>query len=648
MIRRLRLIRGVGRFDAVDTAADVVLDGLVLVHAENGQGKTTLAAILRSLATGDPTPIIERRRLTAMHPPRVVLDCTGGPPDAVFQDGAWNRTLADMAIFDDAFVDANIHTGLELESRHRQNLHEVVLGVQGVELSQQILELVARIEDHNRSLREKAAAVPEATRVGFPILDFCALDERPGVEARIEATEKALAAARDAGAVRDHPLFEPLAIPAFDVDALTSLLNKGLPDLDAQAAAEVQAQVARLGSGSETWLSGGTRRLQADPDGGCPFCNQDVATSSLVAHYRTYFSDAYEALKADITAALQEVQRQHAAAAPAGLERAVRIAGERRAFWSSYCAVPEISIDTAAVVKAWTAAREAVVAALQAKQAAPLDPQMLDEAARSALAGFEGACTLVARVSRDLIASNEAVQAAKTRIEGARIETLEGDLRRLRATRNRHDPEVAALCNAYLAEKDAKTDTEVLKNRAKAALDDYRLSVFPACEDAVNEFLRRFGAGFVVDSLSSTGSRAGPTCTYDVLINGEPVPIARRAPKEGQPSFRNTLSAGDRRTLALAFFFASLDRNPRLGRTVVVIDDPISSLDEQRSLATVQEIRRVAERAGQVIVLSHDRPFLRRVWSAAGGTNRCALQLVGDGEGSTIRTLAVEGAPSSA
>jgi wobble nucleotide-excising tRNase len=45
------------------------------------------------------------------------------------------------------------------------------------------------------------------------------------------------------------------------------------------------------------------------------------------------------------------------------------------------------------------------------------------------------------------------------------------------------------------------------------------------------------------------------------------------------PSFRNTLSAGDRNALALAFFFASLERDPQRAQKIVVIDDPISSLD---------------------------------------------------------------------
>ena len=91
MINRIQLLRNVGLFDSVRPATNVHLARLTLIYAENGRGKTTLAAILRSLATGDAIPIAERRRLAAQNPPHVVLDCIGGPPDAMFQNNAWNR-----------------------------------------------------------------------------------------------------------------------------------------------------------------------------------------------------------------------------------------------------------------------------------------------------------------------------------------------------------------------------------------------------------------------------------------------------------------------------------------------------------------------------------------------------------------------------
>jgi wobble nucleotide-excising tRNase len=643
MIHRVRLLRNIGQFDSVDAAAQIALDRLVLIYAENGRGKTTLAAVLRSLASGDPIPITERRRLAAANPPHVVLDCEGGPPYAMFQDGAWNRTLPRLVLFDDVFVDANIHSGLAVDARHRQNLHELVLGARGVDLSRKIQELVDRIEEHNRTLRDKSAAIPDTVREGFSVDDFCALPELPGVDAEIEATERALAAARDQNAVRTTPLFETLGLPAFDAESIDTLLQRDLPDLDATAEAEVRAHVARLGRGGEQWINDGMQRVpQAGGEATCPFCAQDLTGSALIAHYRAYFSAAYRELKQEIANALESVRRTHAGDVPAGFERAVRVAGERRSFWSRFCQVPDVGIDTAAVVRAWNVAREAVNALLDAKQAAPLERQALDQRARDAIAEHDALRQRIAALSDALIAANESIRVVQEQAASANPETIARDLTRLKATKARHTPEIAEACAAYLAEKEAKARTEDEREEAKSTLEDYRTNAFPASETAINVNLRRFNAGFRLDSVTSTSTRGGPACTYNVVINETPVSVGGGPPAQGEPSFRNTLSSGDRNTLALAFFFASLNQDPDLGNAVVVIDDPISSLDDHRSLTTVQEVRQLSERAGQVIVLSHDRRFLCRIWNGANLTARVALEIARDGTGSTLRRWDVD------
>lgn len=641
MIRRLRLLRNIGQFDSVDTAGTIELQRLALIYAENGRGKTTLVAILRSLAAGDPILITERRRLSAEHPPHVVLSCDGHGADAVFQDGQWNRTYPDLLIFDDVFVDENVHSGLDIQAGHRQNLHELVLGAQGVALSRRIQELVRRIEDHNRELRDKARAIPEAERGGLAMDDFCALEARPEIAQEIQETERVLAAAREQDSVRNTPAFQTISLPSFDLDAVEEILGEDLPSLDASAAARVQTHLATLGDGGEQWLSEGMGRLPVSelgpPGDTCPFCAQGLEGSPVIGHYRAYFSEAYSDLKRSIGAALQRVEQTHGGDVPAGFERAVRVAVERRQFWSQFCEVEEVVVDTAEVVRDWTAARDALLSALQRKQAAPLEAIALGDGERAAAATYEGHRQRIAAISAALMRANEAIGVVKELAAGSDPGTIEGNLVRLRAVQARHSPEIGPRCEDYLEERAAKAQTEAEGDQARAELDDYRTNVFPQYQTSVNLYLQRFTAGFRLDRVTSTGTRGGPACSYSVLINNTPVPVTGGGTQPGEPSFRNTLSAGDRNTLALAFFFASLDQDPGLGAKVVAIDDPISSLDDHRSLTTVQEVRRLAERAGQVVVLSHDKRFLCRIWDGADATIRSALEIARAGDGSTVR-----------
>ncbi len=171
---------------------------------------------------------------------------------------------------------------------------------------------------------------------------------------------------------------------------------------------------------------------------------------------------------------------------------------------------------------------------------------------------------------------------------------------------------------------------------ASQALSQYRTQVFPAYEAAINRYLQRFNAGYHLASVQSVDTRGGPACTYNVVINNTPVTVGGGNPQPGDHSFKNVLSAGDRNTLAVAFFLASVELDPNRANRVIVIDDPVSSLDEHRSLTTVQEVRRLLAQVAQVVVLSHSKPFLCRVWESATPAQRAALQVVRQGSGSTI------------
>lgn len=641
MINRLQLLRNIGQFDSVSSAANIPLARLTVVYSENGRGKTTLAAVLRSLATGDPIPIAERRRLAAQHPPYAVLECSGGPPPAMFHNNAWNRTLPNLMVFDDVFIDENVHSGLAVEAHHRQNLHELILGAQAVQLNRRLQELVVQIEIHNTALRLKAAAIPAADRGPFTVDDFCALPARPDIDEAVQAAERSLAAAQEEEAVRNARPLDMFSLPAFDLAAIQHVLQQDLPALDAATLARVQVHLAGLREGGEAWVADGMRRVTGGAEGvaagTCPFCAQDLQASPVIEHYRAYFSEAYAALKRAVSAALSAISQTHGGDVPAGFERAVRVTGERRQFWSRFCDVPEFTLDTAAIVRDWTAARGAVVAQLTAKQAAPLERMELSNETRTLVAAFEARRETIGTLNEQLRETNRAINVVKERLATANLTALTADLVRLRAVRARHAAAIAALCDDYLRERGAKAVTERLRDQAKAGLEQHRTTVFPGYQTAINLYLQRFNAGFRLDSVVSTDTRGGPTCTYNVIINNTPVPVSGGDPAPGEPSFRNTLSAGDRNTLALAFFFASLDQDPGLASKVVVIDDPISSLDEHRALTTVQEIRRLTGRADQVIVLSHNKPFLCRLWEGMDPTLRAALEVVRDGLGSTVR-----------
>ncbi len=637
MIDRINLLKNVGKFASVSSGNSLPLERLTLIYAENGRGKTTLAAILRSLATGEPTPIIERTRLGVEDSPHVVLCLTEEPHNLVFQNSRWNGALPELVVFDDAFVDQNVCSGLAVDVSHRKNLHELVLGIRGVELSQRLGLLVERIQEHNKSLRYKGGLIPTTARGSLTVDSFCALPKRARIGAEIQDKERMLAAIREQADVLTRPHFEEINLPVFDTATIDGILQKGLPDLDTEAANRVRGHIAELGEGGEKWISDGIELLPPPgSDGTCPFCAQNLDGSSLITHYRAYFSQAYEGLKRKINQITSDVTAICDGSTQADFERSVRFNVEQYHFWSKFCDVCEIEIDTASIASDWIAAGRAIINCLSTKQAAPLDRMMLDRRTRNALAVYEMHRRRISLINEEIIASNRRIYQVQNKVKAGNLEAIENELSYLRAAKLRYSPAIAPLCEDYVAEKIAKAATEDERDQVKIELRKYRRRVFPRYRDGVNKYLEKFNTGFRLETLTSRDSSGGPTGNYDLEINNALVRVAGGRPRPGKPSFSNTLSAGDRSTIALAFFLESLDQHHSIGDTIVVIDDPISSLDEHRSWATEREVRRLVDSAGQVIVLSHNKQFLCRMWEAVDRESRVALEIVRDSNGSSL------------
>jgi wobble nucleotide-excising tRNase len=71
------------------------------------------------------------------------------------------------------------------------------------------------------------------------------------------------------------------------------------------------------------------------------------------------------------------------------------------------------------------------------------------------------------------------------------------------------------------------------------------------------------------------------------------------------------MSEGDKRALAFAFFVASALSDPNLKDRVVVIDDPMCSLDLNRKRQTRTVLKQLFAGAEQLVVLAHDPYFIR-------------------------------------
>ena len=529
MIRSFKLIRNIGTFCCNTTASSITLNRLVLIHGENGRGKTTLAAVLRSLATGEPMPINERKRLGSSHPPHVVLNCDGNPVQVMFQHGSWNRTLPNVKIFDDFFVDENIYSGLNVDASHRQHLHEFIVGRQGVLLHRRIQELVDCINKHNSALTNKSNAIPAQARGEYTVNAFCALPKLTEINTQIRQSERALLAARNRNSIQSTPSFMVIQMPQFDINGIKQLLLADLPQLDKTAEAKVRLHALSLGDGGESWIAEGVERIAKPNEDICPFCGQAVTGLDLVRHYRAYFDESYGQLKTDIAKMITDIRTSHSEGAQVTFERAVTKTKQSIQYWAECCDISPVEFDTDSIVRDWTNVRNAVDAQLNAKQAAPLEPQQLTTQTLHYLNAYNTHRENIMALNGTLTATNNAIEDVRKQVKLINIEEVISDLASLKATEARFSQKIAPLCEDYLQEVKDKAATEIKRTKARDALEEYRATVSPSLQNGINNYLQRFNAGFRIDSLvpANIGGGAGSTCTYNVVINDMPIAVRR-------------------------------------------------------------------------------------------------------------------------
>ena len=214
------------------------------------------------------------------------------------------------------------------------------------------------------------------------------------------------------------------------------------------------------------------------------------------------------------------------------------------------------------------------------------------------------------------------------------------ELRTLKAIKARQEEECSRACAEHAVAVETKERLEGKKSAAKKKLEEHTEAVIRLYEKTINKLLADFQAGFRITGTTQAYPGGVPSSDFQILINEIAVNLGDSTTPLSVPSFRNTLSAGDKSTLALAFFLAELEHNPNRAEFVVVFDDPFSSQDAFRKDHTAQKIRKCGEDCLQVIVLSHDQSFLKRLYDClrVKGLEHKCLRLSRIGQSNTLIT----------
>lgn len=614
MITKTILLKNIGKFyDFSDNSPTLDWHKNTFVFAPNAYGKSTLVNVLLSLRDNDPKLILGRKTLGTDAPPKAVIMIDG--EIHAFDGTRWIRSFSAIQFFDVPFIHTNILTH-EIGHEHKKNIHKIIIGAEGLKLAEELTDLKTN-EKVKRQLVENLT--DQFSRGLFTISIDAFLAIEPGEEAavgqRIRTLEEAVKSKQSESVVQGLGLPHSTGAPAFDLSIAKVLATTKIASAHEAAKNLVLAHIDHNFSDKNQaipFIRQGMDLMQAE----CPLCGQDLKNAAeLLEAYREFFDEAFQNYQRDVAQQIASVTKwnlDNDLTAMVSSQNA-NLAISRQ--WEPFLGAISLPDVIATVDKCRPGLAE-----LKSRVQSELEKKQKVPDANADLSQFDALSTELTALRTSVEAYNAAVAAftgkAKQYVDNlpkTDVASIQAELLEEQRINMRFAPEWKKWVTDYPAAKKEAGDLLAKKEAKQKELEDYSKTIFDTYQKRINDLLTTMGTDFAITGLTGkTDDRANESYSdFRFLILEQSVPLA--SSQDDSPSFRNTLSEGDKSALAFAFFIAVLEQAPELEKQIVVFDDPLSSLDQTRREATARLLLNLSPKVNQLAVFTHNRDFLYKL-----------------------------------
>ena len=617
MITKIEKLKNIGNFEDYTASGDVTLKRLSIVYADNGAGKTTLARVFHSLSMNDPTVVLRHKRINGTGNPEITI-LNEDASTYFFNGTKWNCACPKINVFDAHFVANNVYSGFEINSEHHKGLYQFVVGASGVAIVNKIERVKKLITAHNAEKARLAGLITSATN--YADADkICALQQKKDIDKLISDKEKDLKLAQGQQQIASQKLPEEITSTglAFSVSSAKRVLEASVEGIGRAYVEQVKSHLDRMfRAGMQTcsaWISEGATLLNSTElkENGvdtCPFCGQPIDGLELIEGYNQYFSQEYKTALQNARELLTQFVRINIESFLVRLKAQYEQLKTVHGIWKTYLPdqpdLPNFYIDA---LKLEEKHRD-LMAVIVRKSENPMAAERQD-----ALVEYEKSLdeisTMCDTVNTYVKGYVEKIKELRSKIRS--VNEVEKELKALKIYKMRFEEPLKDYCSqyaiiAYQLERLQRINKQLQADQKAASaglLQQYRQRTNYYLRDV---FMTPFQIVDVRDIFK--GSAKKPNLDYTLTFNG--VPVFQGDDGMSNQSFKNVLSEGDKNTIAFSFFLARLDNDAGIADKIVVFDDPLTSLDQNRRMATIHELVRLYKTCKQLIVLSHNLQFL--------------------------------------
>jgi len=618
MLKNFQVIQGVGTFSNFRPRNNSL--GLIkntIIYANNGYGKSTIATILKSAYLDDPQRIIARKTLTTPQnsiAQEIVILVENG--SIVFQNDQWSFNPAEIKpeilVFDQQYVYDNLFIE-KVESEHKQCIHKIIIGHEGVQISTDLTEAKAVEKSLKQALEERKKELDTKIK-STDRRDYLTISdsEEPAVIAELQDIESKLQISREKDELSGLVKFPTLSNMSWNFSEVSGAANINLQSIHEDARALFNEHITnhlKKPDTAEGFIRQGLEQLVDN----CPFCGQSLeGADALIRTYQELFdlahSQAIEKIasirntwakwdpSADIFRVKGVYDQCNVSLQKVDARLALNISNN----------IPPIDFD--GFQQRALDVKSQIIDALSKKEA-----NLNQEINLQFLIDFDKAKE---ELNQQLDHANKlyqnAAQSAKERLEAIDTQsdqTLESRKGQLSELKKRFSQEEKSWCTEY---QQLESDLQAASSHCQgltAQLSAYSEEIFKKYQQGINQVLEQLGVDFRINNLAEQVDKRArqPYAEFQITINDMPVTIQE---KDDSPCFQNTLSEGEKNTLSFAFFITHLRQKGDLSNTIVVFDDPLSSMDDNRRKITADIIGDLAQETKQMVVLTHKSDFL--------------------------------------
>jgi len=624
MLKRIISIQNVGRFTSLSAEAGDQgnFARLNVIYALNAEGKSTLCDLFRSIAQDNPAYVIGRKRFGISAASKVEILLTGDPDyKAEFSPHGWTTkpegASPKIQIYDERFVLENVLVGHQVETDQRRSLFGLVIGAQALALEEHVTKAgeAQSKATSNRNIAEATAKafLPEGWALDawrtLPVIER--VDEL--VREKDDLHKKAKTAALNAATIRTRSLLSVPLLPAVPVN-WEAVLSTSLEATTAGAMEAINVHLEKHQNVDLEWVKRGFEGAVGEE---CPYCAQKTTGSEVVQLYASIFNTALQDQQRRLAEVESSVRSGFGEVSRLTLKQTIEKHGAEQLWWKesgglSLTLGPAADLDQ--IVERMGAAETSLLDALKRKRLNPNQSITPTDAERKALVDWQASVDEIKPYAVSVSLANEAIKQHQSGTISSSVTQLEQELGRLKATQARHTTNAIAALDRLDTATRQKQQADNEKRDANEALKSESIRVFTEYGGRINVHLTSFGVEFRIGrtAVNFTGGKPSGEVVLQML-NQEIKTGAADAADPSKPSLLNTLSSGDKSTLAMAYFLAVLESTPNKADSVVVFDDPFHRQDRARRRRTIERIQEVASVFGQTFVLSHDLDFAREV-----------------------------------